>query len=669
MPAPHGAAVLNDPSLRSAVGHASGDYAGFADPPAFPAEPLRTATTIELVLALSELIKAQEEELHRQVHECLEQRLIGNLHALLGHQPETAAGLHLVVHSEIFEPKCQFEPVQANVVVQENKPPVVDEVFLAAIKEMEEVDTDVSGNASQEQQELSRAEEDCDDELSQQVGAASADEEDGEEDEETDVESADSDAAQQKLSSMISADLSKKMQFSNNGNWNSDSFIELPTSDIRTTAFCATRLVKMQGFEIVCALFICFNVVVIGMEVDYAASAETNSRPNIYRLCEYLTTAWFTLELLLRVAGKGFRHFCCRSRDLTWNYLDVFIVAASLTDAVIMLAGSGWQSSLFLALKVFRVLRLVRITKTSRFFHNLRIMVYSMLQTLQALLWFLVLMGVSTYCFAICLTQGAVDHAIAVLGEQSDWKTLAESGPDYMPRLLKDFGSVPRTMFTLLKCISGGVSWGEPGDLVAQLGPTFMVTFLVFINFTIFAMLNVITGFFCEEAVATAARDRSDIIQKQIQDKDECLKKFKSVFAEIDSDCSGYITFNELAEQIGNQDLLAYFAHLEINVRDAWEIFRLLDQDSSGTVSMEEFVVGCMRLRGYAKTLDVISSNYDMERCQRKTFDKLHKLEFMMTQSLRAQGIATKRHPGRRKTPTARYSPPSVVQRRVQNII
>eukprot|EP00929_Paragymnodinium_shiwhaense_P107818 TRINITY_DN74177_c0_g1_i1.p1 TRINITY_DN74177_c0_g1~~TRINITY_DN74177_c0_g1_i1.p1 ORF type:complete len:659 (+),score=136.85 TRINITY_DN74177_c0_g1_i1:54-2030(+) len=390
---------------------------------------------------------------------------------------------------------------------------------------------------------------------------------------------------------------------------------------------CAVWLSESARFEKVCAAFICFNAIIVGLEVEYAAANQTNQMPLMYTICELVTVSWFVVEMLIRIFAQGCMVYWWMSHDVVWNYLDVFVVGASLCDVVLMFVADNKQNSVLLALKVVRIVRLARITKVISFFRDLRMMVYSMFHTLKSLLWFLVLMCLITYCFAICLTQAAVDHAIALLGEKTDWRELAEGRTDYLPHLLQDFGSVPRTMFTLLKCVSGGVSWGEPAEVISHLGPMLTCTMLIFITFTIFAMLNVITGFFCEDAAATAAKDKSEAIQQQLQDKDSYLRQFKTVFREIDVDRSGYMTLDELHDHIEDENLQAYFAHLEIEVRDAWEIFRLLDVDCSGHVSIEEFVFGCMRLRGYAKTLDVASINYDIERMRRKTLDKLDKLE------------------------------------------
>merc|ERR1712003_205899 len=62
----------------------------------------------------------------------------------------------------------------------------------------------------------------------------------------------------------------------------------------------------------------------------------------------------------------------------------------------------------------------------------------------------------------------------------------------------------------------------------------------------------------------------------------------------------------------------AYFAHLNLDIARAWDIFRLIDVDKSGSVSMEEFVEGCLKFRGDARKLDVANIMYTLDRLQGK---------------------------------------------------
>ena len=40
-------------------------------------------------------------------------------------------------------------------------------------------------------------------------------------------------------------------------------------------------------------------------------------------------------------------------------------------------------------------------------------------------------------------------------------------------------------------------------------------------------------------------------------------------------------------------------------VWDAWTFFKLLDQDAGGAIEIEEFLMGCLRLRGQARAMEL----------------------------------------------------------------
>merc|ERR1712228_849165 len=48
-----------------------------------------------------------------------------------------------------------------------------------------------------------------------------------------------------------------------------------------------------------------------------------------------------------------------------------------------------------------------------------------------------------------------------------------------------------------------------------------------------------------------------------------------------------------------------FFKAIDVDQSEAKGLFHLLDLDNSGSVSAEEFINGCLRLRGPAKSLDL----------------------------------------------------------------
>merc|ERR1712232_865067 len=57
---------------------------------------------------------------------------------------------------------------------------------------------------------------------------------------------------------------------------------------------------------------------------------------------------------------------------------------------------------------------------------------------------------------------------------------------------------------------------------------------------------------------------------------------------------------------------------LKIDTSDLGYLFTMLDEDNSGAIVIEEFVAGCMKLKGEAKSFDVQCLMHDSRRARRR---------------------------------------------------
>lgn len=245
-------------------------------------------------------------------------------------------------------------------------------------------------------------------------------------------------------------------------------------------------------------------------------------------------------------------------------------------------------------------------------------MCYTMLGALQLLGWMLVLFFMIIYMFAICFTEAVALFMLEVPGD--------------LQQLDRFFGSVDKSILTLFKAITGGVSWGDPLDQLQRVSVIYSLMYLGYVCVSILTMLNVITGFCCEHAIESASADREQAIQEQLRDQIMCKKAFASVFAALDWDGSGEISAEELQEHFEDEEVQAWLSHLNISVHSATDLFGLLDKDESGSVSIEEFVTGCMRMRGNAKTLDVVRMQEDVTKISQRLELALEKLDWKIVQ-------------------------------------
>merc|ERR1712048_611886 len=168
----------------------------------------------------------------------------------------------------------------------------------------------------------------------------------------------------------------------------------------------------------------------------------------------------------------------------------------------------------------------------------------------------------------------------------------------------------------------GGVSWGEVSDPLNHMAWNLSAPFYFYIFFTMLAVLNIITGVFVDNAVETAKTQREFLVQKEMELKEKYVAEMRSLFAEMDDDGSGYVTLEEIQEYFEDPRVQSYFQALGLDTHDSERLFKLIDNDGSGDVSVDEFLEGCIRLKGLARSIDVHSL---MSECKRLA----HKIDYL----------------------------------------
>eukprot|EP00746_Dinoflagellata_sp_MGD_P040890 gnl/MRDRNA2_/MRDRNA2_198754_c0_seq1.p1 gnl/MRDRNA2_/MRDRNA2_198754_c0~~gnl/MRDRNA2_/MRDRNA2_198754_c0_seq1.p1 ORF type:complete len:231 (-),score=40.02 gnl/MRDRNA2_/MRDRNA2_198754_c0_seq1:262-897(-) len=170
-------------------------------------------------------------------------------------------------------------------------------------------------------------------------------------------------------------------------------------------------------------------------------------------------------------------------------------------------------------------------------------------------------------------------------------------------------------MASLYMAITGGVSWGELQEpLVQHISPLFLPFFSLYIAFSMLALLNVVTGIFVEKAMASALDDRDSIIQEQLNMEESHANDFRRCFLEADTDQSDTVTWQEFQAHLDDSRVQAYFKTLDIDASEVYGLFKLLDLDGNGVVGVNDFVIGCMRLKGQAKAIDLATLMYENNR-------------------------------------------------------
>jgi len=297
---------------------------------------------------------------------------------------------------------------------------------------------------------------------------------------------------------------------------------------------------------------------------------------------------------VLNISAQGCSRFL-RGSDPSWNACEAILVVTSCNEILLrrfFTASAAWIRN-FRMLRVVRVLRMLRVFRFAVGFRHLRLITLAVMQSAIPLFWAFTFLVFLLFLFAIIFLQGVTQYI----------ETASPDDP-IASDLLRHFGSMPMALLTLFMSISGGISWWEVASPLLEVSIFYTSTFALYIMVMIFAISNIITGIFVNDALEVASWDKAIVQQLEKERTGQALRELKELFALADEDDDSILSVRELKKFLRRDDVRAILVTLGLNISDARGFFRLLDVDDSGNVEIDKFVVGCLRLRGSAERID-----------------------------------------------------------------
>jgi len=359
---------------------------------------------------------------------------------------------------------------------------------------------------------------------------------------------------------------------------------------------CAMNIVTNKRFDYVATSLVILNGIMIGVQTEYVVTHGSSNLPPEFGIIDIFFCVAFTVELFLRLFAFG-RHFFVM-QGWKWNVFDCVIVGAQVVEQLSVTFAFGISSNYnFSAMRMLRALRLIRVMRmlrVMRLVHELRMIVVSILSCIRCLMWTVVLLLVMMYVVAIYITQLVADQMLAH-GDEGGAR-------EY-------FGSLGRSTLTLYQAISGGISWNDAVvPLMLETSPFMGVFFAFYIAISTLAIMNVVTGVFVESALATVKNDKDVVMMNNVRE----------LYDKADVDSDGFLTWPEFESKLSSKAQQEIFKGLDIDTDDAYFVFCLLDTEGVGRVNLESLMNGCLRLRGEAKAVDVMTIMHESRQqwCQ-----------------------------------------------------
>jgi len=174
------------------------------------------------------------------------------------------------------------------------------------------------------------------------------------------------------------------------------------------------------------------------------------------------------------------------------------------------------------------------------------------------------------------------------------------------------FGSMYVSTLSLYKAVTSGDDWGDIYDVAVKAGPFYGLVFLLFTFFFLFALFNILTGILVEKAVDAGAPDRKDLIIAQRKKAHHEAAEFRHLCKILDAGKTGNICWSDFQEMMNNEVFVAYMASVGLEVNDVELFFHsIAEKADQNTVTIDQFVHGCMHMKGAASSIDMQKSLFE----------------------------------------------------------
>jgi hypothetical protein len=252
-------------------------------------------------------------------------------------------------------------------------------------------------------------------------------------------------------------------------------------------------------------------------------------------------------------------------------------------------------------LRLFRLVRLMRVLQQFSGFDNLYLMATTMKGSISILSW-------------SCLLLFSLQMMLALFLQSVCISFVKDSSNALEARELvfMFYGTFSRSMLTMFEVTIG--NWMPPcRALTENVSEWFMILFLFHKLILGFSVVNVIQGVFVQETFKVASTDDSIMLMQRERAQKCHLKKMKALFMHADEDGNGALDRDEFKAVMRDPSIKTWLSSMELDVRDADNVFTLID-DGDGKITPEELVKGVSRLKGAARSIDVLTMLSELQK-------------------------------------------------------
>lgn len=174
------------------------------------------------------------------------------------------------------------------------------------------------------------------------------------------------------------------------------------------------------------------------------------------------------------------------------------------------------------------------------------------------------------------------------------------------------FGTFSRCFLSMFELALA--NWPTPTRILTEELSEWFILICLCHKLTIgFAVVGVINGVILQETFKVAGSDDVIMMRQKQKEVKMIQDKMRSLLQALDHSKDGELDLAEFEIISNHPDVGLWLASMGIETNDLETLFNLLDANNNGSVSEEELLKRVPRLRGFARSIDVLALRAKIE--------------------------------------------------------
>ena len=282
-------------------------------------------------------------------------------------------------------------------------------------------------------------------------------------------------------------------------------------------------------------------------------------------------------------------------------------------------------------LNALSALRVLRVLKLCRSFQGLRVVITGLVQATRSILWVSCFALFLILIFAIVLTNAIgknVEFArecSQVCGECANPNDFHNSQGQFLENEFEycygwgKFKRFDSTVFTLFEMLTLEQWTFVAHHVSSKLGDFYKWFLLFYVLLANFVIMSLFIAVIVEQFQHVSSMVDLDIMRSVRERQNEVYGALRTVFHEADVNNDGCLTLQEFKDVMENEDLTETMHVLGISSGEVEWIFDMLDIDYSGSLTIDEFITGCLNAQSSEQSRQLMQVQYILLKEIRRT--------------------------------------------------